>query len=275
MTKNTPPKTAITVPFVRNSKNIQKLVAVTAYDYTQATMVDAAGIDIVLVGDSLGGVIQGEKNTLPVTLDHMVYHTRCVSRGVQHALVVGDLPFMSYQVSVSQAVESSFRLIKEGGAAAVKLEGGVALFETIKRICELDVPVMGHIGLTPQSVHRMGGFKVQGKDDPKRIIDDALAIESAGAFAIVVEGVPDDVAAQITQQVRVPIIGIGAGAQCDGQILVLHDLLGLHNRRVPKFVKQYAHGFDDGVAALEEFAKEVRTNQFPSAGYSYGERLND
>ena len=273
--KNIPLRTAaITVPFILQTKTKQKLSAVTAYDYTQATMVDAAGIDIVLVGDSLGGVIQGEENTLPVTLEQMVYHTRCVTRGVEHALVVADLPFMSYQVSIAQAIESSFRLIKEGGAAAVKLEGGQALAETVKRIAELDVPVMGHIGLTPQSIHRMGGFRVQGKDNPQQVINDAIAIDQAGAFAIVVEGVPDDVAAEITKKVSVPVIGIGAGAYCDGQILVLHDLLGMHNRRIPKFVKQYARIFDDGVSALEEFVKEVKSGTFPSPRFSYGDRLN-
>jgi 3-methyl-2-oxobutanoate hydroxymethyltransferase len=263
-----------TVPWILSQKNKQKITCVTAYDYTSALMVDAAGIDIVLVGDSLAGVIQGEENTLPVTLEQMVYHSRCVSKGITRSLLVADLPFMSYQLSEAQAVETSFKMIKFGSAAAVKLEGGVIFADAIKKITSMDVPVMGHVGLTPQSVHRMGGFKVQGKEDPKRIIDDAIAVAESGAFAVVLEGIPDDLAQTITETISIPTIGIGAGNKCDGQVLVFHDLLGLHNKRVPKFVKQFANLFEDGIAALEKYREEVKASEFPSKEFSYGDRLH-
>ena len=264
----------VSVPSIVARKNKRKISCVTAYDYTTARMVDASGIDIILVGDSLAGVIQGEKNTLPVTLEQMVYHTRCVAAGATRALVVADLPFMTYQVSEAQAIETSFKLIKFGSAAAVKLEGGVTFVSTIKKITSMDVPVMGHVGLTPQSIHRMGGFKVQGKEDPQRVIDDAIAVAEAGAFSVVVEGVPNDVAKLIQEKIDIPVIGIGAGVNCDGQILVIHDLLGMHGQRVPRFVKQYANFFEEGVAALQQYQKEVEAGEFPSAQFSYGDRLN-
>jgi 3-methyl-2-oxobutanoate hydroxymethyltransferase len=264
----------VTVPLLRGQKNKEKIVCLTAYDFTTARIADAAGVDLVLVGDSLGGVVQGESTTLPVTLEQMEYHTRCVSKGVSRALVVADLPFMTYQVSEAQAIESSCRMLKYGGAAAVKLEGGIAFATTIQKLTSMDIPVMGHVGLTPQSVHRMGGFKVQGKEDPKRIIDDAVAVAQSGAFSLVIEGVPDDVAQAITEAVAIPTIGIGAGVSCDGQILVFHDLLGLHGKRVPKFVKQYANLFDDAVTAIQQYRDEVKQSTFPSKAFSYGDRLN-
>lgn len=266
-------RSPVTVPYIYSQKGSkQKITALTAYDFTSALLVEEAGIDIVLVGDSLGSVIQGVSNTLPVTVDEMIYHCRCVSRGIRRALLVGDMPFMSYQLSPEKALESAFRIVKEGGVSAVKLEGGTAVKDTVKRLVELDIPVMGHVGLTPQSVHRMGGFKVQGKNNAEQILADAKALDEAGVFAIVIEGVPDDVAEEITLKVKAPTIGIGAGASCDGQILVLHDVLGLNPQPSPKFVKQYASLYADGVKALEQFISDVRESKFPTQENSYGRR---
>ena len=223
----------VTVPSVLESKGERRLAMVTAYDYTFSRLADRAGVDLLLVGDSLAMVMQGGDNTLSVSMDEMVYHTRMVVRGRRRALVVADMPFLSYQVSVESAVANAGRLVKEGGAEAVKLEGGLTVVDAVRRLADIDVPVMGHIGLTPQSVHRMGGHKVQGRSSGRaaggreRLLEDALALEEAGAFCIVVEGVPADLGAEITAAVSVPTIGIGAGAACDGQVLVMHDLLGL------------------------------------------------
>lgn len=266
-------RSPVTVPSILSRKGQSpKITALTAYDYTSGLLVDDAGADIVLVGDSLGSVIQGQANTIPVTLEEMIYHCRCVSRGVRRALIVGDMPFMSYQISTERALESAFKMIKEGNIAAVKLEGGVAVKDTVKRLVELDVPVMGHIGLTPQSIHRMGGFKMQGRDNASQIIADAKALEEAGVFSMVIEGVPDDLAAEITAMVKVPTIGIGAGKECDGQVIVLHDVLGLHPNPVPKFVKQYANLFEVGKVALEQYLDDVRESRFPGIEHSYGKR---
>src|SRR5512139_2612110 len=223
----------VTVPELMKRKGGDPIVALTAYDYPFGRIADEAGVDLILVGDSLGMVVQGMDSTLPVTMDEMVYHCRMVARARRRALLVADLPFLSYQVSVSDAVANAGRLIKDGGAEAVKLEGGVVMADTIRAIAGVDIPVMGHIGLTPQSVHRMGGHKVQGKKrghapgERERLLEDAAAVEEAGAFALVLEGIPLDLAAEITERVSIPTIGIGAGARCDGQVLVLHDLLGL------------------------------------------------
>jgi 3-methyl-2-oxobutanoate hydroxymethyltransferase len=228
-----------------------------------------------LVGDSLGMVVQGFDTTLPVTMDEMVYHTRMVARGSRRALLVADLPFLSYQVSPTDAVANAGRLIKEGGAEAVKLEGGAAVAETIARIAAVDIPVMGHIGLTPQSVHRMGGHKVQGRrrgqapGQRERLIEDALAVEAAGAFAVVLEGMPLDLAAEITERLEIPTIGIGAGRHCDGQILVLHDVLGLGERRAPRFAKRYADLWTAAREAVEAYAGEVRGAAFPTPAHSF------
>jgi 3-methyl-2-oxobutanoate hydroxymethyltransferase len=237
-----PPK--ITVPRIKACKPSQRdadlpLVALTAYDFTIARLLDKAGVDILLVGDSLGMVVQGEKTTLPVTLEQMIYHTRCVARATERALVVADMPFLSYQTSLERAIESAGRLLKEGGAAAVKLEGGIALADTIRRLVQLDIPVMGHVGMTPQSIHRMGGFKTQGKTHREgvenragsweQIVEDAVAVEEAGAFSVVLEGVPSDLAREITGKLNIPTIGIAAGAACDGEILVSYD----HARPLP------------------------------------------
>jgi 3-methyl-2-oxobutanoate hydroxymethyltransferase len=239
----------------------------TAYDYTTARLLDDAGVDSLLVGDSLGMVVQGQPDSLAVTLDEMVYHTRLVARGVRRSLLVADLPFMSYQVSPQQALQSAGRLLKEGGAHAVKLEGGVRSAAAIAAITAADIPLMGHIGLTPQSVRRLGGFKVQR--DADRLLEDALAVEAAGAFAVVVECVPTDLGARITQALKIPTIGIGAGPGCDGQILVTPDLLGLFDELRPRFVKHYA---DLGRAvrqAVQAYCREVREGAFPGVEHSF------
>jgi 3-methyl-2-oxobutanoate hydroxymethyltransferase len=265
----------VTVPSLAQRKaSGDKLVMVTAYDATFARLADDAGVDLILVGDSVGMVVQGVDNTLPVTLDDMTYHTRLVSRGASRALVIGDLPFGSYQVSAAQAVESSIRLVKEGGAAIVKLEGGVPMADTIEAITRIDVPVMAHIGLTPQSFHRMGGHKVQGRaagshaGGRDRLVEDAKAVEQAGACSVVIEGVPRSLAAEITQSLSIPTIGIGAGPECDGQVLVLHDVLGL-SPNLYKFAKAYANLRADVVDAIERYAHDVREGAFPDDEHSF------
>jgi 3-methyl-2-oxobutanoate hydroxymethyltransferase len=249
---------------------------VTAYDYTFAKLAEAAGIDILLVGDSLGMVIQGQSSTLPVTLDEVIYHTRCVSRGASKALVVADMPFLSYQISETHAIEAAGKLIKEGGAAAVKLEGGEVIAPTVRRLVNLDIPVMGHVGMTPQSIHRMGGFKVQGRHSATgagsadQILRDAKALEEAGAFCVVIECVPQDLASLITSELSIPTIGIGAGSACDGQVLVSYDLLGLQTgEHRPKFLKQFAQLGNAAIDALATYADEVRSRAFPSPQESY------
>ena len=261
------PPQRVTVPeFAAARARGDKLAVVTAYDYTSAKLADEAGIDAILVGDSLGMVVQGHATPLPVTLAQMQYHTACVVRGVTRALVIADLPFLSYQVSPRQAVKSAGSMLKVG-AAAVKLEGGERITDAIAACVRADIPVMGHVGLTPQSVHRMGGFKVQR--DAEQLLKDARAVADAGAFALVVEGVPSDIGAAITAAVGIPTIGIGAGPSCDGQVLVYHDLLGLFDGFRPKFVKRYA---DLGTAtrtALREYADEVRRGTFPAAEHEF------
>jgi len=258
----------VTVPeFAGARLRGDKLVVVTAYDYTSAKLADEAGVDAILVGDSLGMVIQGHATPLPVTLAQMQYHTACVVRGVTRALVIADLPFLSYQVSPRQAVKSAGSMLKVAGAAAVKLEGGERIADAVAACVRADIPVMGHVGLTPQSVHRMGGFKVQR--DGEQLLKDARAVADAGAFAIVIEGVPSDIAAAVTAALTVPTVGIGAGPSCDGQVLVYHDLLGLFDGFRPKFVKRYA---DLGAAtrdAIREYADEVRRGVFPAAEHEF------
>ncbi len=239
----------------------KKITMLTAYDFPFAALVDKAGIDMILVGDSLGVVVQGKENTLPVTMDQMIYHTEMVCRACEHSLVVGDMPFMSYQASRSEAIRNAGRFIQESGAQAVKLEGGASVRETIEAIAGAEIPVMAHIGLTPQSVHKMGGFKVQKEMD--RLVKDAKSVEQAGAFAVVLECVPGDIASRITEEVSIPTIGIGAGVDCDGQVLVLHDLLGLFDRFVPKFVKRYGNLGESALAAIQEYKEEVEKGKFP------------
>jgi 3-methyl-2-oxobutanoate hydroxymethyltransferase len=257
-----------TVPdFLQARAKGEKLALLTVYDFTMAKLLDTAGVDGLLVGDSLGMVVQGQPNSLSVTMDEMIYHTRIVSRGVKRALLIADLPFMSYQISSSQALENAGRLVKEGGAHAVKLEGGVRTAKTIEAITTADIPVMGHIGLTPQSIRRFGGFKVQ-RDEPA-LLQDALALQQAGAFAIVVECIPAAMAEKITQSVQIPTIGIGAGPACDGQVLVTHDMLHLFDEFQPRFAKQYADLGNSIRAAVEEFCQEVRKGVFPDASHSF------
>jgi 3-methyl-2-oxobutanoate hydroxymethyltransferase len=261
----------VTVPDLRARKGGEKIAMVTAYDYTMARLADDAGVDMVLVGDSLGMVVQGLTTTIPVTLEEMAYHCRAVARALGHAHLVGDLPFMSYQVSPAQAVESSGRLMKEGACESVKLEGGQEVAEHVYRIVRAGIPVVGHVGLTPQSVHALGGFKVQGRGDEaaERVFADAVALEQAGAFAIVLEAVPPDVAQRITNAVSVPTIGIGAGNECDGQVLVSTDLLGLSRGHQPKFAKRFANLGDKVVEAIGAYVSEVRSGAFPAAAHTY------
>ena len=242
----------------------------TAYDFTFARIFDEAGVDVLLVGDSLGNVVQGCDTTLPVTLDEVVYHTRLVARGVRRAMVVGDMPFGSFQISSEDAVRSAVRLVKEGGAQAVKLEGGVAVAESIQRIVAAQIPVMGHVGLTPQSVNQMGGYRVQGRGDDGRhqVIEDALAVEAAGAFSVVLEGIPEELGREISQRLTIPTIGIGAGVHCDAQVLVMHDLLGL-NDWTPSFVKQYANLGAETSKAARLYVEEVTNRKFPDEEHSY------
>ena len=248
----------------------QPITMLTAYDFTFARIFDQAAIDMLLVGDSLGNVVQGAETTLPVTLDEVIYHTRLVVRGANRALVVADMPFGSFQVSAEEAVRNAIRFIKEAGAQAVKLEGGVAMADTIRRMVAAQIPVMGHVGLTPQSVHQLGGFRVQGRGDVGRmqVIEDALAVQEAGAFAVVLEGIPADLGREITERLTIPTIGIGAGADCDGQVLVMHDLLGL-NDWSPSFVKQYANLGAIASQAVRAYADEVRHRKFPDDKHSY------
>lgn len=267
-------KKKVTVPDLRARKagsgGGEKIAMVTAYDYTMARLADEAGVDMVLVGDSLGMVVQGLSTTIPVTLDEMAYHCRAVSRALARAHLVGDLPFMSYQVSPAQAVESAGKLMKEGGCESVKLEGGAEIAEHIHRIVRVGIPVVAHIGLTPQSVHAFGGFKVQGRaGDAERIVQDAVAVAQAGAFAVVVEAVPPDVAEEITALLPVPTIGIGAGPSCDGQVLVCTDMLGLTRGHQPKFTKRFANLGDAAVEAFTNYVAEVRTGTFPAAAHTY------
>ncbi len=249
----------------------KKITMLTAYDYPFAQIVDQAGIDMILVGDSLGNVVQGVANTLPVTMDEMIYHTKMVSRAVQSAMVVGDMPFLSYQTSTRDAVLNAGRFLKEAGADCVKLEGGSQMAAAIRAIVDAGIPVVAHIGLTPQYIHMLGGFKVQGKDEAARekLIADAKAVQDAGAFSVVVEAVPASLGKEITAALRIPTIGIGAGPDCDGQVLVIHDLLGLFDRFTPKFVKRYANLKEQALSAVQQYKKEVETGSFPTTEYSF------
>ena len=263
----------VTAPAVRARKmrsGAEPLVMLTAYDAPGARMVDAAGADLILVGDSVAMVVLGYDDTLQVTVEDIAHHTAAVARTKPRALIVGDLPWMSYHVSVEETVRNAAKLIR-AGAESVKLEGGRKRLPMIEALLDAEIPVMGHIGLTPQSVHAMGGFRVQGRETSAALalVDDAKALAHAGCFAIVIEGVPDQVAAMITDAVDVPTIGIGAGPHCDGQVLVFHDVLGLENRVVPKFVRRYADLKAAGIEALERFASDVRSGAFPAASESY------
>ena len=262
----------VTVPEIKKMKQRgEKITALTAYDYSFARILDGAGIDILLVGDSLGSVIQGQGSTLPVTLEEMIYHTKAVVRGRKRALVVADMPFLSFQVSVEEAKRNAGRFLQQAGAEAVKIEGGVHFLETIEAIVRMGIPVMGHVGLTPQSVHRFGGYKVQGKEKEERetILQDALAVEEGGAFSVVLEGIPLDLAQEITRRLSIPTIGIGAGIHCNGQVLVVHDMLGLFDIYTPKFVKQYVDLKGVMTDAVKNFIAEVREGKFPDEDHSF------
>lgn len=248
-----------------------KITVLTAYDYPFARIMDQAGIDMILVGDSVGSVVSGYDNTLPVTMDEMIYHTKAVMRGTQGALVITDMPFMSYQVDQREACLNAGRLIKEAGAHAVKLEGGANIADTVRAIVNMDIPVVGHIGLTPQSIHRMGGYRVQGRkeEQAKQLLADAEALVKAGVFALVIEGVPADLAQRITEEISVPTIGIGAGIHCSGQVLVIHDILGLCEKYAPKFVKKYADLAPLIREAVDGYISDVRGGTFPGDEHSF------
>ncbi len=252
-------------------KEGKKITLLTAYDYPTAILEDRAGIDIILVGDSLAMTVLGYENTLPVTMDEMISHTKAVTRGARYALILGDMPFMSYNTSERDAIFNASRFLKEGGADAVKLEGGVTVKDTVRAIVRGGIPVMGHIGLTPQTISMLGGFKVQGKDAQaaQRIIEDALALEDAGTFAILLEAVPDLVAKRVTERLRIPTIGIGAGIYCDGQALVVHDILGLFDRFTPKFSKRYVNLSEHMMKAFGSYIEEVKTGKFPTDQHSF------
>jgi 3-methyl-2-oxobutanoate hydroxymethyltransferase len=251
---------------LEKKRHRERIVMLTVYDATMARLLDRADVDVFLVGDSLGMVIEGHETTLPVTLEAMLHHTQAVVRGTKRAFVVADMPFLTYQVTVSEAVRNGGRLIQEGGAAAVKLEGGRAVLEAIERLVDAGVPVMGHLGLMPQHVHQLSGFRMQAKDqrDADRLIEEARMIEQAGSFAIVLESIPDEVARCVTAELGIPTIGIGAGPHCDGQVLVSYDAFGLNDESVPPFAKQYAHLGDLMVEAAKEYAAEVREGRFPA-----------
>jgi len=266
----------ITVPSLLHRKSLSpqdstKITCLTAYDYPTARLLDEAGVEVLLVGDSLGMVMLGHETTLPVTVDEMLHHTRAVRKGTRRALLVADMPFGSYHAEISESVRNAVRFVKEAGAEAVKVEGGERRLELIARLTESEIPVMGHVGLTPQSLHAMGGFKVQGKtpDAAEQLVRDARAVEAAGAFAIVLEGIPRELAALITRELRIPTIGIGAGPECDGQILVINDLLGLTFGPVPKFARQYANLSEIISSTAREYCADVRRGSFPSDAESY------
>ncbi|MCC6407940.1 MAG: 3-methyl-2-oxobutanoate hydroxymethyltransferase [Planctomycetes bacterium] len=264
-------KKVTTRSLVQMKQRGEKIAALTAYDFLTAQLVDESGIDVVLVGDSAGMVIQGHETTVRVTLEQMLYHTEVVSRGVERALVVADMPFMSFQVNADEALRNAGRMIKEAGAEAVKLEGGAAIAKTIEKIVGVGIPVMGHLGLTPQSIHRFGTYQVRATEpeEADEVRRDAKALEAAGVFAIVIEKVPAALAAEVSKSVSVPVIGIGAGAGCDGQILVTHDMLGLYTRFHPRFVRRYAELGKAMQDAFEHYVRDVKATEFPSKAESY------
>lgn len=262
----------VTVRDIRAFKDRgEKFAMLTAYDALSARLLDEAGIPILLVGDSLGMVVLGHDTTLPVTVEDMVHHTAAVGRGVSDAMIVGDMPFMSYQGSTEDGIRNAGRLIKEGGAHAVKLEGGGRVLDIVARLSDAGIPVMGHLGLTPQSVNQFGGYRVQGRDaeNAERILADAKDLEAAGIFSLVLEAVPADLAADVTRSLSIPTIGIGAGPHCDGQVLVFHDFLGITTGRAPRFVKRYAALADEITRAARSFASEVRSGTYPGPEHSY------
>ncbi len=249
----------------------EKISMITAYDYTMARLVDMAGIEIVLVGDSASNVMAGHETTLPITLDQMIYHSQCVVRGVERALVVSDLPFMSYQVTAKEALISAGRMMKEAGSHAIKMEGGASIADTVKKIVDAGIPVMGHLGLTPQSIYKFGTYKVRATEDAeaKQLVRDARKLEEAGCFAIVLEKIPAQLARQVTETLSIPTIGIGAGVHCDGQVLVMHDMLGLNKDFNPRFVRRYADLQETVIEAVKQYVSDIKTESFPGKDEQY------
>ncbi|PYT37234.1 MAG: 3-methyl-2-oxobutanoate hydroxymethyltransferase [Acidobacteria bacterium] len=270
--ESSPSTSRVTVPELRAARERgRKIVVLTVYDYPTARILDASGVDVLLVGDSLGNNVLGYESTLPVTMEEMLHHTRAVARAARHALVVGDMPYLSFQTGRRDAVKNAGRFLKEGGAAAVKIEGGRKRAGLVEALLDAEVPVMGHIGLTPQSVHLMGGYRVQGKriDQARALVEDAKALEKAGVFSLVLEGMPESVGQAITEAVSIPTIGIGAGRFCDGQVLVFHDLVGLGEGTPPKFARRYASIGDEIASAARRFVGDVRDGSFPSEAETY------
>lgn len=269
--KDSRPDKITTQTVVEMKRNGKKISMLTAYDYTMASIVDDAGVDVILVGDSASNVMAGYETTIPMTLDHMIYHTSCVVRGVNRALVIADLPFMSYQVTAKEALTSAGRMMKEAGAHVVKLEGGKAITDTVKRIVDAGIPVMGHLGLTPQSIYKFGTYKVRAKEEmeAEQLLADAEKLEEAGVFSIVLEKIPSGLAKKVTKAVSVPTIGIGAGADCDGQVLVLHDMLGLNKDFSPRFLRRYADLHQSMTGAVQNYIDDVKSGDFPNENEQY------
>jgi 3-methyl-2-oxobutanoate hydroxymethyltransferase len=264
-------KKVTTHAIMKMKRGGEKIAAITSYDFLSTRLIDETGIDLIIVGDSLGMVIMGYENTIPVTMEEMIHHLKAVTRAKPSAMVAGDMPFMSYQASVEDAVRNAGRLVKEGGAESVKLEGGRRYVPVVEAIVHASIPVIGHLGLTPQSLHQMGGYRIQGRDDESAagMVEDAVALEKAGCFCVVLEGIPSDLARRITEKVSIPTIGIGAGIDCDGQVLVLNDMLGIHDRPLPRFVKVYDELGDRIRNAVGEYVEEVKTGKFPSMEHTY------
>ncbi len=271
-TGSTKPAKITTQTVVEMKHRGEKISMLTAYDFTMAQIVDQAGIEIILVGDSASNVMAGHETTVPMTLDHMIYHTSCVVRGVDRALVIADLPFMSYQVTPKEALISAGRMMKEAGAHAVKLEGGKPIINTVKKIVDAGIPVMGHLGLTPQSIYKFGTYKVRAKEEEEAtaLIEDAKLLEEAGCFAIVLEKIPATLAAKVTAEINIPTIGIGAGVDCDGQVLVIHDMLGMNKGFNPRFLRRYADIHSVMTGAIEQYIKDVKDKDFPNQEEQYG-----
>lgn len=267
---NRPPKVT-TQTVVDMKQQAEKISMLTAYDFTMAQIIDQAGIDIILVGDSAGNVMAGYETTVPMTLDHMIYHTACVVRGVESALVIADMPFLSYQVTPKEALRSAGRMMKEAGAHGVKLEGGKPVVKTVKKIVNAGIPVMGHLGLTPQSIYQFGTYKVRAREDQeaKALIEDAKALEQAGCFALVLEKIPAALAAKVTEAISIPTIGIGAGGKCDGQVLVMHDMLGLNKEFNPRFLRRYADLSTSITEAVQEYIADIKSGDFPNKEEEY------
>lgn len=269
--KSERPEKVTTQTVVEMKRQGEKISMLTAYDYTMATIIDDAGVDVILVGDSASNVMAGFDTTVPMTLEHMIYHTSCVVRGVERALVIADLPFMSYQVTAKEALINAGRMMKEAGAHAVKLEGGKSITPTVKRIVDAGIPVMGHLGLTPQSIYKFGTYKVRAKEEKEaeQLIKDAKKLEEAGVFSIVLEKIPATLARKVTESVSVPTIGIGAGAECDGQVLVLHDMLGLNKDFSPRFLRRYADLHNSMADAVKDYIADVKDGSFPDSSEQY------